>query len=74
MKEFLFVTLLLFLTHLTFAQGSLDANAADFLRKSDSVYVVISVLVTIFAGIIAFLVFQERKISKLGKQIKDKHP
>ena len=54
------------------AQSTLDQNAADFLRKSDSVYVVISILVTIFAGIIAFLVFQERKISKLEKRIKDK--
>jgi uncharacterized membrane protein len=74
MKEIFFITLLLFLTRVTFAQSSVDANAADFLRKSDSIYVVISVLVTIFAGIIAFLVFQERKISKLEKQIKDKHP
>ena len=74
MKVFFSIALLLFLVHSAFAQNSVDENAADFLRKSDSVYVVITILVTIFAGIIAFLVFQERKISKLEKQIKDKHP
>lgn len=51
----------------------LDARAADFLRQSDSLFVVISILVTIFAGIIVFLIFQERKISKLEKQLKDKN-
>jgi hypothetical protein len=54
------------------AQGnSLDQEAANFLRESGKLYVVITILVTIFAGIAIFLIFQERKISKLEKKLKD---
>lgn len=56
------------------AQNSTDDKAADFLRQSNKLYTVITVVVTIFAGIIVFLIFQERKISKLEKQLKDKQP
>lgn len=51
--------------------NSLDQSAANFLRESGKLYVVITILVTIFAGIVIFLVFQERKISKLEKKFKD---
>jgi hypothetical protein len=50
---------------------SIDEQAGNFLRESGKLYVVITVLVTIFAGIIIFLIFQERKISKLERKIKD---
>ena len=50
---------------------SIDEQAGNFLRESGKLYVVITVLVTIFAGIVIFLIFQERKISKLEKRIKD---
>lgn len=50
---------------------SLAQNAqpemADALRKDGKIYVVVLVLATIFAGIIAFLVRLDRKISKLEK-------
>ncbi|MFI5135187.1 MAG: CcmD family protein [Chitinophagales bacterium] len=52
----------------------MDQQAADFLRESDKLYVVISILVTIFAVLIIFLIFQERRISKLEKQLKEKNP
>lgn len=41
---------------------------ADALRENGKIYVVVLVLATIFAGILAFLVRLERKISKLEKQ------
>ena len=41
---------------------------ADALREDGKIYVVVLVLATIFAGILAFLVRLERKISKLEKQ------
>jgi hypothetical protein len=44
-----------------------DVEMADALRKDGKIYVVVLVLATIFAGIIAFLVRLERKISKLEK-------
>jgi len=71
MKKIFLISISLFLALNSFAQ-SLDQQAADFLRESDKLYVVISILVTIFAVLIVFLIFQERKISKLEKQIKDK--
>lgn len=40
---------------------------ADALRSSGKIYVVVLVLVSIFIGIIAYLVRLERKISKLEK-------
>jgi hypothetical protein len=64
--------LYLLISYSASAQNSIDEKAADFLRESNNLYVVITILVTIFAGIIIFLIFQERKISKLEKQLKDK--
>jgi uncharacterized integral membrane protein len=55
------------------AQPSVDEKANNFLRQSNSLYVVVSILITIFAGIIFFLILQERKISKLEKQINSKN-
>ena len=72
MKKLATTFTLLFSIAMLHAQNSIDDKAADFLRHSNNLYVVISILVTIFAGIIIFLVFQERKISKLEKQLNDK--
>lgn len=73
MKKILFgITLLLLNQSVLQAQGmTLDEQAANFLRESGKLYVVITILVTIFAGIVIFLIFQERKISKLEKKLKD---
>lgn len=71
-KVFLAVALLTINISLLMAQAaSIDDQAGNFLRESGKMYVVITVLVTIFAAIIIFLIFQERKISKLEKKFKD---
>jgi hypothetical protein len=57
---------LLMLPVITFAQNQ-GPEMADALRKDGKIYVVVLVLATIFAGIIAFLVRLDRKISKLEK-------
>jgi len=72
MKRLSIFLISLFLFQQAFSQ-SLDEQAADFLRQSDKLYVVITVLVTIFAALIVFLIMQERKISKIEKQLKDKN-
>ncbi len=41
---------------------------ADLMYENGKIYVVVLVLLTIFAGIILFLIFLERKISKLEKR------
>ncbi|MBK9732594.1 MAG: hypothetical protein IPO83_15175 [Chitinophagaceae bacterium] len=73
MKKTLIVFAILLLnTVLLQAQGTgLDEQAGNFLRESGKLYVVITILVTIFAGIVIFLIFQERRISQLEKKIKD---
>lgn len=48
----------------TYAQGD-TVEMADALRKDGKIYVVVLVLATIFAGIIALLVRLDRKINKL---------
>jgi hypothetical protein len=70
---FLLMILLFINPILTKAQSiGVDEQAGNFLRESGKLYVVITVLVTIFVGIIIFLILQERKISKLEKKIKDR--
>jgi hypothetical protein len=59
----------------TFAQASeetLDNKMNDFLSSSNKLYAVISILVTIFTGIIIYLIYQDNKIRKIEKEIKNK--
>jgi len=55
------------------ASNLLAANegGSDFLRSMGKMYVVVAVIVTIFIGIISFLIFIERRISGLEKQINE---
>lgn len=41
---------------------------ASGLRSNGKIYVVVLVLATIFAGIIAFLLYMERRISKIERE------
>ncbi|MEI8280621.1 MAG: CcmD family protein [Bacteroidota bacterium] len=63
-KASILLLLLMLITTLAQAQTS-DAAMADGLRANGKIYVVVLVLATIFAGIIAFLVYLDRKIKKL---------
>jgi hypothetical protein len=58
---------LLFLTLFTWAQGG-PVEMADEMRSNGKIYVVVAVILTIFAGIILYLVRLDRKITKLEKQ------
>lgn len=59
----------IFLLLISFVSRAQDGNPemADGLRSNGKIYVVVLVLATIFAGIIAFLVSLDRKIKKLEK-------
>ena len=71
LKKLIF-TLTLFLT----VCGSLYANhsvdMADSLRESGKIYVVVLVVLIIFAGIIGFLVNLDRKIAKIEEEVNSK--
>lgn len=50
--------------------ASAETEMADAMRSNGKIYVVVTVLATIFAGIFAYLVYLDRKISKLEKENK----
>lgn len=64
--------LFLLLTLSSFIASAQDngPQMADGMRADGKIYVVIGVLSIIFISIVVFLVVQERKISRLEKQIK----
>lgn len=65
-KSFVPLSILTFLLMLPF---SAFAQQADFMRSIGKIYVVVAVLVAVFVGIVVFLVFLERKLTKLENQI-----
>ncbi len=43
---------------------------ADQMRANGKIYVVVAVIMTLFAGLLAYLIHTERKISSLEKELK----
>ena len=68
MRKLLFLFLMSLLGTSTFAQEQ-GVEMADAMRNDGKIYVVVAVIVTIFAGIIIYLIRLDRKISKLEKTI-----
>ncbi len=52
------------------AQQPSSVEMADAFRENGKIYVVITVIAIIFTGIIAYLIYIDRKISKLEKKVK----
>ena len=44
-----------------------DVQLADTMRSNGKIYVVVAVIITIFAGIILYLIRLDRKLTKLEK-------
>lgn len=61
---FVFLTACFF----SFAQSGNEAEMADTFRSNGKIYVVVAVILTLFAGIITYLVRLDRKITKLEKE------
>jgi CcmD family protein len=62
---------MLVITMLVFLAGKAQQEApemADALRQNGKIYVVVTVIGIIFTGIIAYLIYLDRKISKLEKK------
>lgn len=59
---------LIFLMLITTTLASAETEMADAMRSNGKIYVVVTVLATIFAGIFAYLVYLDRKITKLEKE------
>ncbi|HTM92318.1 MAG TPA: hypothetical protein VL095_07870 [Flavisolibacter sp.] len=60
--------LLMFISFTAMAQSSSrQTEMADLMRSNGKIYVVTAVIITIFAGIIIYLVRIERKMNRLEK-------
>jgi hypothetical protein len=68
MKRSLLCLSLLFMNLVLFAQDG-EVAMADKMRSNGKIYVVVAVALTIFAGIIIYLVRLDRKMTKLEKNI-----
>lgn len=49
-----------------------DVEMADTLRAEGKIYVVVGIILIIFAGLIIYLVSIDRKVSRLEKRLPDK--
>lgn len=67
-RKLLLTTSLFLIRLLAFSQDSArPVEMADTFRSNGKIYVVIAVILTIFAGIIIYLIRLEKKISRLEK-------
>jgi hypothetical protein len=67
MRKLFISSLLLLINLITRAQDS-SVDMADTMRSNGKIYVVVAVILTIFAGIIIYLVRLDRKMSKMEKE------
>jgi hypothetical protein len=63
-----FTSILLFTSLLAFSQENKPVEMADAMRSNGKIYVVVAVIITLFTGIILYLISLDRKISKLEKE------
>ena len=67
------VTLTFVLFHsLLFGQS--EVEMADTLRSEGKIYVVVAIMLIIFLGLIGYLFFMDRKISRLEKRVSEIDP
>jgi CcmD family protein len=53
------------------SSATAQSNSRDFMRSMGKMYVVVAVIVAVFMGIVLFLVFLDRRLTKIENQIKD---
>ena len=72
MKKVFFIALLVLQNAIAFAQETNNkVEMADTMRSNGKIYVVVAVLLIIFAGIIIYLINIDRKIGKLEGEEKN---
>ena len=68
MKKILLSALLLLSFISVFAQDPQSVEMADALRSSGKIYVVIAIIVVIFAGLAVYLFSIDRRLKKIEKE------
>jgi CcmD family protein len=71
LKHFLSLLVFTFISRISIAQGT-AVEMADQLRQSGKIYVVVLVVLIIFIGIIVYMIYLDRKMSKMEEKIKEK--
>jgi len=51
------------------ALAAQDAEMADTLRSEGKIFVVVAIILVIFLGLIALLIYTDRKVSRLEKRL-----
>ena len=69
MNKLIKVLTLLLLPTITFAQ---NIEMADAFRSSGKIYVVVAIMVILFAGLLGYLITIDKKVSKLEKELENK--
>ena len=68
-RKLLLSTCLFLINFSVFAQdSSRPVDMADTFRSNGKIYVVVAVILTIFAGLIIYLIRLDRKLNKLEKE------
>jgi CcmD family protein len=49
-----------------------EVEMADTLRSEGKIYVVVAIMLIIFLGLISYLIFMDRKLTRLEKKISEK--
>ena len=68
LKHSLLVISMLVLRMVVMAQGDKPVEMADTMRSNGRIYVVIAVILTIFVGLVLYIVRLDKKISRLEKE------
>jgi CcmD family protein len=71
MKTKLFLLVLFLITSVAQAQTE-GPQMAELFREQGKIYVVISVIAIIFLSIVFFLIYLERKLKRLEKELEEK--
>mgnify|MGYP001617383404 CR=1 FL=1 len=67
----IFILFSVLFSQTAFAQ---DAEMADVMRSNGKIYVVVAIIVVIFAGLIVYLITMDRKITRLEKKLPSAKP
>jgi len=73
MKPKLLLLLTSLMVNLLALAQDTSVEMADTMRKEGKIYVVVAIILAIFAGIILYLVRLDRKISRLEKEEQHNH-
>ncbi len=68
------LALILLLLGSATASWASQTATTDFMRSTGKIYVVVAVIAVVFIGIVLFLIFLERRLTKLENQIRDNEP